>query len=549
MAERILVAVAWPYANGSTHIGQLAGCYLPADIFARYHRMQGNDVLMVSGSDAHGTPVTLTAEERGISPQQVFESYQTEFLSNWKEMGISFDLFTSTRTQNHAAVAQEMFLKLLENEYIYKDSMWQPYCSTDRRFLADRYVEGTCPHCQSNGARGDQCDSCGRTLDPQDLIGLVCKLCNNTPVIKETEHFFLKLSAFQDRLLKWVRAQEHWRPNVRNFTIAFIEGGLHDRAITRDIEWGVPVPLEGYEGKCLYVWFEAVIGYLSASKEWSQNSNTDQWKRFWEGDSRGYYFMGKDNIPFHSIIWPSMLMGYSDFNLPYNIPANEYLNLEGMKFSTSKNWAIWLPDYLKNYEPDPLRYVLAASMPETGDSDFSWNEYIRRNNDELVATYGNLIQRVLSLISRNFSGKVPPPGLLDDVDNEILEQCRQTLNQTAQNLEACHFKSGLNSAFDLAHSANKYLERKAPWRVLKDDRKLAGTTLWVCLAVINCLKTALYPFMPFSSEKLHSMLGFKSDIQSEGWTWKPDNIKSGQIIQKPDHLFKKLDNPDSNHQI
>ena len=345
MSERILVAVAWPYANGSIHLGHVAGTYLPADIFARYHRMVGNEVLMVSGSDAHGTPVSLEAQNRGVSPEDVYSEYQAEFLDDWQRLGISFDLFTSTHTDNHAAVAQDMFLKLQKNGYIYEDTMLQPYCETDARFLADRYVQGTCPHCGYDAARGDQCESCGRTLDPQDLIGMTCRLCGNPPVIRETRHFFLKLSAFEDRLKEWVQGQTHWRPNVQNFTRGFLEGGLKDRAITRDIDWGVPVPLDGYEDKRIYVWFEAVIGYLSASKEWAQNrGEPDRWEAFWKPDARAYYFMGKDNITFHTLLWPAILMGYGGLNLPYDVPANEYLNLEGLKLSTSRNWAVWLPN-------------------------------------------------------------------------------------------------------------------------------------------------------------------------------------------------------------
>ena len=542
MSERILVAVAWPYANGSIHIGQVAGAYLPADIFARYHRMKGNDVLMVSGSDAHGTPVTLTAEQRGVTPQQVYEGYQEEFLDDWRRLGISFDLFTSTRTETHAAVAQDMFLKLLKNGDIYKDSMSQPYCETDRRFLADRYVEGRCPNCGTEGARGDQCDACGRTLDPQDLIDMTCKLCGSSPVIRETEHFFIRLSAFEDRLLEWVRKQEHWRPSVRNFTISFLEGGLHDRAITRDIGWGVPVPLEGYEGKRIYVWFEAVIGYLSASKEWAQlRGEPDRWKEFWKSDSRSYYFMGKDNIPFHTIIWPAMLMSYTGLTLPYDVPANQYLNMEGSKLSTSRNRAVWLPDYLERFDPDPLRYVLAAGMPETSDSDFSWAEYVRRNNDELVATYGNLVHRVLTMVSRNFDGRAPEPGPLDDADNELLEHSRRSFDATSEALEACHFRAALQSAVGLAQATNRFLEQKAPWRAVKEDPQGAATTLWVSLAVLNCLKTVLYPFLPFTSERLHAMLGFDGDLKATGWSWEPGTIKPGQVLGKPGHLFVKLD--------
>ena len=542
MPERILVAVAWPYANGSIHIGQLAGAYLPADIFARYHRMKGDEVLMVSGSDAHGTPVTLTAEQRGVSPEQVSSEYQAEFLDNWERLGIKFDLFTSTHTQNHTEVAQDIFLTLYQGGHIYKDIMSQPYCETNQRFLADRYVEGTCPHCSFVGARGDQCDNCGRTLDPQDLIDMSCRLCGNMPVIRETEHFFLRLGNFEERLSEWVRGQKHWRPNVRNFTMGYLEGGLRDRAITRDINWGVPVPLDGYDGKRIYVWFEAVIGYLSACKEWAQAcGDADRWKDFWQDECRAYYFMGKDNIPFHTVIWPAMLMGYGGLNLPYDLPANEYMNLEGFKLSTSRNWAIWLPDYLERYEPDPLRYVIAANMPETGDSDFSWREYVRGNNDELVATYGNLVHRVLAMVARNFEGVVPKPGALDELGEGLLKEARQRFDDTAANLEQCKFRAALASAMALAQAANRYLDRKAPWQAVKVDRQDAATTLWVTLSTINCIKTALYPFLPFSSEKLHGLLGLSGTVQETGWCWEPDGLKPDQSLPKPEPLFVKLD--------
>ena len=542
MPERILVAVAWPYANGSIHLGHVAGVYLPADIFARYHRMKGNEVLMVSGSDAHGTPVTLTAEQRGVSAEEVTSEYQAEFLDNWKRLGISFDLFTSTHTDNHAKVSQDIFLNLLEQGHIYKDTMRQPYCETDSRFLADRYVEGKCPHCGFDNARGDQCDNCGRTLDPQELIGMACRICGNAPVIRETEHFFLKLSEFEQPLLEWVREQTHWRPNVRNFTISFLEGGLHDRAITRDIKWGVPLPLDGYEDKRLYVWFEAVIGYLSASKEWAEASgDADRWKAFWQGECRSYYFLGKDNIPFHTVIWPAMLLGYGGLNLPYDVPANEYLNLEGSQFSTSRNWAVWLPDYLDKYEPDPLRYVLAAGMPETSDSDFSWREYVRRNNDELVATYGNLVHRVLSMVYRNFDGKAPDPGELGDPEKELLDEARRRFQETGESIELVRLRAALSSAMALAHAANRYLDTKEPWRAVKSDKADAARTLWVTLSVINCLKTLLYPFIPFSSERLHTMLGFAGSVRDAGWAWSPDDLSPGQTVEKPEPLFAKLD--------
>ena len=543
MGERILVAVAWPYANGSIHVGQAAGAYVPADIFARYHRLKGDEVLMVSGSDSHGTPVTLEAEKRGVAPEEVFGQYHAEFLDNWDRLGISFDLFTSTHTENHHEVAQDIFTRLHDAGYIYPGVMHQPYCDTDGRFLADRYVEGICPHCGADGARGDQCDACGRTLDPRELVNMACRLCGGEPRIRETEHFFLKLTAFEEGLLNWVREQEHWRPNVRNFSIGYLEGGLKDRAITRDIEWGIPLPLDGYDGKRIYVWFEAVIGYLSASKEWAARSGEpERWRSFWqEEECRAYYFMGKDNIPFHTIIWPAMLTGYGGLNLPYDVPANEYLNLEGLKLSTSRDWAVWLPDYLDRYEPDPLRYVLAANMPETSDSDFSWRAYVRANNDELVATYGNLVHRVLTMSHRNFDGRAPEKGQLQAEDEALLAAARARLDETDGAISRCQFRAGLGSAMGLAQEANRYLDRKAPWRQIKTDKAAAATTLWTAMTAVNCLKVALAPYLPFSSEKLHAMLGLEGSLEDEGWRWDPDAIEPGQPMPRPEPLFAKLD--------
>ena len=542
MSECILVAVAWPYANGPIHVGGAAAVYLPADIFARYHRLKGNDVVMVSGSDAHGTPVTIAADERGVTPEDVYSEYQAEFLDDWERLGITFDLFTTTHTDNHAKVSQDMFLRLLEQGYIYKDTMQQPYCETDNRFLPDRFVLGTCPNCGFEGARGDQCDNCSKLLDPEDLIDMVCRICHNPPVIKDTEHFFMKLSAFEGRLLEWVRQQDHFKPNVKNFTIGYLEGGLHDRAITRDLSWGVPVPVEGYEDKRIYVWFEAVIGYLSATIEWAKNiGEPDRWKDFWQGDSKSYYFMGKDNIPFHTVIWPAMLMGYGGLNLPYDLPANDYVNLEGQKVSTSRNWAVWIPEFLDRYDPDPIRYALAANMPETSDSDFSWADFLRRNNNELVATYGNLVHRVLSMVGRNFGGKVPQPGELDDTAKELLSEAQQRFDETEQNLRECHFRAALQSAMFLAQAANRYLDAKAPWKAVKGDIEDAATTLWIGMTVINCLKTIFDPFLPFSSEKLQTMLGLEGTVQDEGWVWSQNAIKPGAALPVPQPLFTKLD--------
>jgi methionyl-tRNA synthetase len=540
MAERIFIGVAWPYANGPLHLGHIAGAYLPADIFARYHRMKGNEVLMVSGSDQHGTPITLRAEQEGKSPQEIAARYHQQFLESWERLGISFDLFTSTGTPNHAQVTHDIFLTLLDKGYIYKDSMFQPYCPRCGRFLPDRYVEGTCPYCNSPSARGDQCDSCGKPLNYSDLLDSRCRLCATPPQFKESEHFFLRLSAFEEQLLTWVKQQTHWRANVRNFTLGLLEEGLRDRAITRDIEWGVSVPLPDWEKKRIYVWFEATIGYLSASKEWSsRRGEGEEWRQFWQGEAKIYYFIGKDNIPFHTLIWPAMLMGYGDLHLPYDVPANEFLTLEGRQLSTSHNWAVWLPDYLERYEADPLRYLLSANMPEKGDSDFSWYQFFHRNNDELVATYGNLVHRVLTFTYRNFDGCVPAPGQLDEQSQSLLNKAEDILNQVDSLLRHCHFREAIRSAMSLAQEANRYLEEKSPWKAIKGDRENTATTAYVALVVISALKTMLYPFLPFSSVKLHALLGFQGEIESAGW--KLQLPPSGQRLSPPEPLFTKLE--------
>ena len=497
---------------------------------------------MVSGSDAHGTPVTIAADQQGVQPEAIISKFQTEFQETWDRLGISFDLFTTTHTENHTEVTQDMFLRMLDRDYLYKDTMQQPYCLTDERFLPDRYVEGSCPHCGYEGARGDQCDRCGRTLDPEELISLRCRICGSEPEIRETEHFFLRLSAFEDRLLEWVGEKDHFKPNVKNFTVGFVEGGLKDRAITRDLDWGIPIPLEGYEDKRIYVWFEAVIGYLSATKEWAQRSgDPDRWKDFWQNESRSYYFMGKDNIPFHTVIWPSMLMAYGDLNLPYDVPANEYVNLEGDKVSTSRNWAVWMPEYLDRYDVDSIRYTLTALMPETSDSDFTWAEYVRRNNDELVATYGNLVHRVLTMVGRNFDGTVPDPGELDDESLSLLEEAHRGFEAAAANLGSCRFRNALQSAMGVARAANRYLDSKAPWHQVRTDKNEAAKTLWTAMSVLNCLKTALFPFMPGSSNKLHELLGLEGTVESEGWCWNRGALAPGTALPTPKPLFTKLD--------
>ena len=544
--QKILVAVAWPYANGSIHLGHVAGTYLPADIFARYHRMAGYDVLMVSGSDAHGTPVTLEAESRGVDPAEIVEACQAEFLDNWERLGISFDLFTSTRTPNHAAVSQDVFSTLGRNGHLYEATMSLPYSEVDGRFLADRYVEGECPLCGYGRARGDQCEDCGRTLDPRDLIGIRSRVSGDVPVFRDTSHYFFRLSDFQGRLETWVAdGKEHWRPNVLNFTRGFLRGGLRDRPITRDIEWGVPLPGDaaGDGSRRLYVWFEAVIGYLSASKEWAQlRGEPEAWRPYWTGDARAYHFMGKDNIAFHTILWPAMLMGYGGLNLPHDVPANEYLNMEGFKLSTSGNWAVWLPDYLDRYEPDPLRYVLAASMPEASDSDFSWREYVRANNDELVATWGNLVHRVLSMSHRYFGAvPAPPDGADDPAGRELLAAAARLPGEVGEDIGAARFRRGLERSMAVARDANRYVESRRPWSAAKTDPDHAALTLWTALCAIGCLRITLYPYLPFTSQRLHEMLGLGGRVEDCEWAWDEGALAPGAALGRPAPLFAKLD--------
>ncbi len=566
MTENIGVFVAWPYANGDLHCGHVAGAYLPADIFARYHRLRADRVLMVSGSDSHGTPITVKAEQEGTTPRQVFEHYHGRFLEALRDLGVSFDLFTHTDTENHWAVSQDIFRVLWEKNYIFRKAMRQLYCEKDAMFLPDRYVEGTCPHCGYDGARGDQCENCGKLLDSFEVIEPRCKICGTQPVIRDTEHFFLDLPAFNEELLVWAQKQTRWRPNVSSFTINYLRDGLQPRPVSRDITWGITVPVEGFEQKRIYVWFEAVIGYLSASVEWAKNhGQPDAWEDWWKSpEGKGYYFIGKDNIPFHAIIWPAQLMGYGDLNLPYDVPANEFMNLEGRKLSTSRNWAVWVPDYLARYDPDPLRYYLMANAPETRDTDFAWADFVRRNNDELVAAWGNLAHRVLTFTYRRFDRQVPTPGPLDAEDRALFEKVESAFDAVGGMLANCQFKAAQAEAMTLARAVNKYLDDKAPWFQIKEDRAAAATTLFVALRAIDSLKVLLSPFLPFSAERLHQYLGYDRPLfgelriehfreeerehdalvyagEHDEDVWHSSNLPAGQALREPHPLFKALD--------
>jgi methionyl-tRNA synthetase len=539
MSRRILVAVAWPYASGPLHLGHLGGAYLPPDIFARYHRLVGNDVLMVSGSDANGTPITVKAEELGVAPKDVVDRYHPEILGYWDQLGISFDLFTTTMTENHHRVTQDFFTRLLENGYLVKGSSEQFYDPEAERFLPDRYVEGTCPHCGYVDARGDQCDNCGRTLDPTDLIDPRSRLSGATPVRRETKHYFLDLPAFKDQLAEWLESKTTWRKHVKNWALGMV-ADMPMRAITRDIDWGVDLPVDDLgPGKKIYVWFDAVIGYLSAAVEWAASTeDPDAWERWWKDpEAESYYFVGKDNIPFHAVIWPAMLMGRGDLNLPTDVPANQYITFKGAKASKSKGVGRSIGWYAERLEPDALRYAIASVFPEQDDTDLSDGEIIRRVNEELVATWGNLVNRVLSMSDRNFDGRIPEPGDLTDQDRAIVELGATTLDSVAGHIEKVELRAGLRSGMDAAAEVNAYLNATEPWRVLKDDPQRGGTILWVAIQAIAAIRVALYPYLPHSAIAIGEMLG--TGPQIEGWS--APEVIGGTELGHVAPVFIKLD--------
>ncbi len=542
----ILVAVAWPYANGLSHLGHIAGCYLPADIFARYHRVAGNRVLMVSGSDAHGTPITVEADEEGVDPAEIVDRYHPRFLEQWERLGISFDLFTTTMTDNHREVVHDVFGTLRDKGLIVAETTQQYFDPQAGRFLPDRYVEGTCPHCGYEEARGDQCEDCGRTLDPEELDDPRSRLTGTVPEMRDTEHFFVKLGEIEDDLLAWLKGREGWRRHVINWAIGFVEGGLRDWPITRDLDWGVPLPTDELgPGKRIYVWFEAFIGYLSASKEWAQRTgDPEAWRDWWQNEEAGtYYFIGKDNIAFHAVFWPAVLMGYGDHNLPTDVPANQYVTFKGAKASKSAGVGRAVLDYLEEYEADALRYAVAANLPEYNDTDLTEAEMIRRINDELVATWGNLVNRVVTMTDRYFDGTVPEPGELDDVDQRLLDEVDAVLAEEAERIEAVELKAALKVALRGAQAANVYLNTKEPWSTAKTDERRTATTLCVALEAVNALKVAFFPFVPFSSERLHGVLGQGGTIVEGGWA--RSAVEPGTRLRPEGPLFSKVEPPEN----
>jgi len=542
MNEKIYIGVAWPYANGSLHLGHIAGCYLPADIFARYHRMSGNDVLMVSGSDEHGTPITITADKEHTTPQAIVDRYNKEQTENMIQFGISFDLFTRTTTKNHTQVVQDLFKTLYEKNHIYKKEVEAFYCFQCKRFLPDRYIEGDCPYCRNKQARGDQCDECGHLMEVEHLHNVRCKLCGSTPELQVTEHLYFALSQFQQKLLDWISDKTYWKSSVFKFTDNWLKEGLLDRAITRDMSWGIPVPLDGFENKRIYVWFDAVTGYLSASKEWAQRKgNPEQWREWWlNAEAKHYYFLAKDNIPFHSIIWPSMLMGYNaQLQLPFNIPANEYLRLRGEQFSKSKGLGVWVPDVVKKFNVDAVRYYLSINMPENRDANWEWEDFIIKNNDELVGTYGNFIHRVVTFTKKNF-GCIPKVGPYDTIDQQIQTEIATALEEVQKALANCQFKQGIKIAMNLAKKGNIYFNDKEPWAQVKTDKNLCATTLHVCLQIVQALAVCMAPYLPFSSQTIWEMIGNKGSIHETTWNAALEPLHEGYELTEPKLLFKKL---------
>ena len=541
-SKHILVAVAWPYAQGSLHLGHIAGAYLPPDIFSRYHRAIGNNVLMVSGSDVHGTPIAVKAEADGVSPQEIVDRYHPEFLGYWDQLGIKFDLFTTTGTANHARVAQDFFLRLLEQGYLYRHTVAQFFDEQEQRFLPDRFVEGTCPHCDYNPARGDQCDNCGRTLDPTDLIEPRSKLSNSIPVLRDTEHFYWKLSEFSEALGEWLDTREGWRPHVLNFARGMVEEGLHDRAFTRDLEWGIPLPVDDLgPGKSIYVWWEAVMGYLSAPQEWAElQGEPDAWKRWWENpEAESYYFVGKDNVPFHAVYWPALLMAHGGLNLPTDVPANQHLTVGGEKASKSRGVGRLLTWYIDHLEPDALRYAVAANFPESNDTDLDEDEIARRVNGELAANWGNLVNRSVSMTHRYFGGGVPEAGELDDRDDALLAGIDKTIADVGAQIGEVRLRSALATAMSGSQDVNQYLSAREPWKTAATDTARTGTTLWVTLNAVSGLAAALSPFLPFTSRRVLDTLGVS--VPEAGPLWERVAVAAGTRLGEAIPLYARVE--------
>lgn len=543
--KRNLITTALPYANGPVHIGHLAGVYVPADIYVRYLRKKGEDVAFIGGSDEHGVPITIKAQKEGVTPQDIVDRYHKIIKDSFEELGISFDIYSRTSSKTHHELSSAFFKKLYdEGKFIEKTSM-QFYDEKAGQFLADRYIVGKCPHCGNERAYGDQCEACGTSLNATDLIDPVSAITGNKPELKETKHWYLPLDQYEGWLKEWI-LEEHkeWKPNVYGQCKSWLDNGLQPRAVTRDLDWGVPVPIEGAEGKVLYVWFDAPIGYISATKDL-----TPEWEKYWKDpETRMIHFIGKDNIVFHCIIFPAMLKADGSYILPDNVPANEFLNLEGDKISTSRNWAVWLHEYLVEFpgKQDVLRYVLTANAPETKDNDFTWKDFQTRNNSELVAIYGNFINRTLVLTQKYFANRVPERGELTDYDKEVLAEIPQIVERVEKSLETFHFRDALKEAMNLARLGNKYLADTEPWKVIKTDEGRVKTILNICLQISANLSTLIEPFMPFSSQKLREFM----NIDVIDWAKMGDGvIPAGHELGEAGLLFEKIEDATIQAQI
>lgn len=538
--RRTLVTTALPYANGPVHIGHLAGVYVPADIYVRFLRLKGEEVKMIGGSDEHGVPITIRARKEGVTPQDVVDRYHKLIKDSFQELGISFDVYSRTTSETHRATASEFFRHIYNKGGFVVRKSKQLYDEGAGRFVADRYVVGECPVCHAQGAYGDQCEKCGSSLSPTDLINPRCAETGNVPVLRETEHWYLPLEDYQQALEKWIlEGHKEWRTNVYGQCKSWLDLGLQPRAVTRDLDWGIPVPVEGAEGKVLYVWFDAPIGYISNTRE----ILPDSWEKWWKDpETRIINFIGKDNIVFHCIIFPAMLMAYGDgFQLPDNVPANEFLNLEGNKISTSRNWAVWLHEYLHDFpgKQDVLRYVLTANAPETRDNDFTWSDFQARNNSELVAVFGNFVNRAMVLTGKYFNGEVPARTELLDVDKAAFDEIRVAVKAMTEALDTFHFREALKQAMEIARVGNRYLQETEPWKVSKTDMERTATILNVALQICANLAVAFEPFLPFSSEKLCKMLNL-SDLK---WNMlgRDDLLPAGHKLSEPVLLFEKIE--------
>ncbi len=545
--ERIIVTDALPYANGPIHIGHIAGVHLPADIYTRYLQKRGKDVIHICGTDENGVPITLAAEEEKITPKDLVHRYHNMIVNSLEKLGIKFDNFSGTSRVLHHKLAQEVFLKLFHNGYIEPKITEEMYCPNCKRFLSDRYIEGTCPHCGYPHARGDSCESCGSWLEPEELVNPRCKLCKSTPQKKKTEHWYLMLNEFQKNLEKWIQKKK-WKKTVKSYLQGWLNEGLKPRPITRDLNWGVPVPLKEASDKVLYVWFDAPLGYISSTIEWAEKiGKPEKWKSYWKNkETKLIHFIGKDNIVFHGIIWPAVLMGIGEYILPDEIPANEFLNLEGQKISTSNNWAVWVHEYLEEFEPDFLRYYLTCIIPETKDSDFKWKEFQDRVNSELINNLGNFVNRTLKFIEKYTEGKIPKPCSFNEEDKKMLERVNSLIIEIEDAIANFQFRRAAMNWMKISATGNRYYDQMKPWILLKENEKRMATTIYLCSHIIHILATIGELFIPFGAKKIYSML----NLEEKEWDKLGEiSIPSNHPIGKVRPLFKKVEDEEIEKQI